>query len=83
MSTRNLLHKEKLDQFIAFLDSKDVEHREGKGTWEVIQVYCESHVEGLNPEWNVIHTKMRGDHFSVPKSLVKLVRQFHKSEFNK
>ena len=82
MSTRNLLHKEKLEQFIAFLDSKDVEHREGKGDWEVIQVYYKSHIKGLNPSWCVIHTKMRGDHLSVPRELVNLVRKFIKSEYN-
>lgn len=82
MSTRNLLHKEKLEQFIAFLDSKDIEHREGKGAWEVIQVYYQSHVDGLNAGWAVIHTKMRGDHLSVPKELVGLVKKFIKSEYN-
>ena len=77
MSTRNLLHKDKLEQFKAFLDHLDVEYREGKGAWEVLQVY--NHKEN---RWYVIHTKMRGDHFSVPQPLLKLVKKFQKSGFN-
>ena len=77
MSTRNLLHKEKLEQFKAFLDSKEIEHREGKGTWEVLQVW-----NSKDERFNVIHTNMRGDHFSVPQPLLKLVKKFQKSEYN-
>ena len=77
MSTRNLLHKEKLEQFKAFLDSKGIEHREGKGTWEVLQVWNRG-----SERFDVIHTRMRGDHFSVPQPLLKLVKKFQKSEYN-
>ena len=77
MSTRNLLHKDKLEQFKAFLDSKEIEYREGKGTWEVLQVWNRG-----SKRFDVIHTSMRGDHFSVPQRLLKLVNRFIKSEYN-
>jgi len=77
MSTRNLLHKEKLEQFKTFLDAKEIEHREGKGTWEVLQVWNRG-----SSRFDVIHTRMRGDHLSIPHPLVKLVRKFQKSEYN-
>ena len=77
MSTRNLLHKEKLDQFKEFLDNQRITYREGKGTWEVIQVWNRG-----SERFDVIHTRMRGDHLSVPQPLIGLVRKFQKSEFN-
>ncbi len=77
MAARNILHKSKLDEFKAWLDKVGIEHRPGKGTWEVLQVRSR-----CGTKWNVIYARgdtnpeLMADHLSVTKHLVPLVTKY-------
>ena len=66
----NLLHKSKLDAFIAYLDANNIGHRPGKGDYQVLQVLT---AKG----WQVVFRKSdMPEHFTVNKALVPTVRRF-------
>lgn len=72
MSTnRCYLHKNKLAEFVDWLDTKGIAHRPGKGPFQVLQV--------LTPEdgWQVVFIKLdMTEHFTVNNKLMPVVRQF-------
>ena len=68
---RCLLHKTKLEEFKAWLDSKGIQHRPGKGDWQVLQV------QTTNFGWQVVFEKKdMPEHFTVNDKLVSVVREF-------
>lgn len=70
MARRNVLHHNHMEPFRAWLDSKGIEHRPGRGAYEVMQIKQGS-------EWRAVFTKARApEHVSVPETLVALVRRF-------
>jgi len=69
VSARNLLHRNKYADFIAWLHENGYQHRAGKGMWQLQQVFCDG-------EWVPIYDRMRGDHLSIPDKMHWLVRRF-------
>lgn len=70
MTARNLLHKDKLEGFKSWLDSKGREHRPGGGAWQVLQVRWGS-------GWQAIFERASmPEHLSVPGPLIPLVRAY-------
>lgn len=70
MARRNLLHRSKLDEFVAFLDQNEITHRPGRGDWEVLQIQME------DGRWQCIFDRIKGDHYTVPNPLIRLVERF-------
>ena len=74
MARRNLLHVDKLEDFKDWLNREMIEHRPGKGTWEVLQVKTD---DGI---WPKIYDRGTGErkltHYTVQDKLVPLVQQF-------
>ena len=77
MAARNILHKDKLQEFKDWLDKCGIEHRPGRGHWEMLQVRSK-----CGTKWNVIYARgdtdpnMMADHLSVTKHLVPLVTRY-------
>jgi hypothetical protein len=68
---RCTLHKNKLDEFKAWLDNSNIAHRPGLGEWQVLQV--------LTPEygWQCVFKRVRmPEHFSVNEKLMSTVQKF-------
>lgn len=65
-----LLHKDKLQAFKDWLDSKGINHREGIGSYQVLQVFQQGHWMGVFRRDNMI------EHLSVDVRLEELVRAF-------
>jgi hypothetical protein len=55
------LTKDTLEEFKAWLDSKGIAHRPGKGEWQVLQVYVEDH------GFQVLFTNKRGEYTANDK----------------
>lgn len=70
MANRYLLHKTKLDEFKKFLDKMEITHREGRGAHQIMQIKMD------DCKWQCIWDRSRGDHYSVPEPLVKIVTIF-------
>lgn len=70
MAARNLLHKDKLEAFKAWLDFTEREYRPGRGDWQVLQVKLRS---GWVP---VFERAEMPEHLTVPEKLIGLVRLF-------
>jgi hypothetical protein len=69
--SRCLLHKSKLEEFKAFLDSEGLPHRPGKGQWQVLQV-CKD-----GRHWNSIFIRNEmPEHFTTDRHLDSLVVKF-------
>lgn len=69
--SRHILHKSKLEDFKAWLDKKDIPHRDGKGAYQVLQI--------LTPifGWQCVFIKeAMPEHFSVNEKLIPIVRRF-------
>ena len=74
MANRCTLHKNKLEDFKAFLDKNVTAYRPGKGTWQVLQV--------LTPDsgWQCIYERAdMPEHFTVQDKLMPIVWAFLKS----
>lgn len=71
--SRNLLHKNKLEEFKSWLDSQEIPHRPGTGEWQILGIqYCRS-------EWWYVCERIKmPEHYSVDKRLDQLVRRFCK-----
>lgn len=65
-----LLHKDKLQAFKDWLDSKGINHRESKDTYQVHQVYQQGQWMGVFRRNNMI------EHLTVDVRLEELVRAF-------
>lgn len=70
---RNLLHKDKLDEFKAWLDKNGIRHREAKGPYQVLQV-CKD-----GTHWNCIYERNHmPEHLTTDRHLDSLVIRFCK-----
>lgn len=70
MVARNLLHKDKLEGFKLWLDSRGREHRPGRGDWQALQI---RHGAG----WLPIFTRREmQEHLSVPGPIIPLVQAY-------
>jgi hypothetical protein len=56
---RNMLHVNKLEEFKRWLDSREIPHREGVGTYQVLQVKCGEH-------WPAIYFRTRNKSGTAP-----------------
>lgn len=71
--SRNLLHKNKLEDFKAWLDKKGIKHRPGKGAFQVLQV------NNVKNYWNAVYERIEmPEHLTVVCHLEGLVRAFIK-----
>lgn len=68
--SRCLLHKSKLEAFKAWLTASGIEHRGGRGVWQVLQV---RHRDG----WQCIFDRgVAPEHYTVALPLERTVRRF-------
>ena len=72
MAERGELHHTHLPTFRAWLDQQGIEHRPGRGAFEVMQVKYPKHYRAI---YRRAHAP---EHVSVPKGLHPLVRRFLK-----
>lgn len=69
--SRCLLHKNKLEQFKAWLDSQEILHRPSKGDYQVLQV-CKD-----GKHWNCVYIRHEmPEHFTTDRHLDSLVVKF-------
>jgi len=69
MANRCTLHKFKIDEFVDWLDKEDIEWRDGKGDWQVLQVKTDK-------GWSPIYTRIKGDHLVIQQALKSIVKRF-------
>ncbi|MCA9013447.1 MAG: hypothetical protein KDB01_27040 [Planctomycetaceae bacterium] len=69
MATRGMLHKNKLKDFISWLDSEGIAHREGKGVYEVFQIKT-------RVGWKAVFLRHRSDHVTLPYAVVPIVKKY-------
>lgn len=73
--SRELLHVKDLEAFKTWLTAEGIEHRDGRGIYQVIQIYW---AQG----WRVIYERENTHagkalvHYTVPFELTGLVRRF-------
>lgn len=71
MAIGNLLHVTKLEEFKAWLTSKGVAYRPGKGEYQVLQVHLG------DAGWAVVYRRNNArEHFSLNQTLEPLVKRF-------
>ena len=71
--SKNLLHKTKLEQFKAWLDANHIEHRPGRGDWQLLQVK-------VGKTWQTVFERAwMPEHVTVPWPLESIVHKFIKS----
>jgi hypothetical protein len=71
--SRNLLHKDKLDTFKQWLDAKGIQHRSGRGDWQLLQVLYDGKT------WACIYDRYSVlEHLTADHRLDSLVRRFIK-----
>lgn len=74
---RNLLHKTKLNEFKAWLDSEGVEHRPGRGDYQVLQVCID------RKHWlGVYERNVMLEHYSTDRRLDPIVRRYCRQREN-
>lgn len=72
--SRNLLHKSKLTDFKTFLDSVGIEHRPGRGDYQILQVKTKS------GQWQCVFDRLDApEHYTVAWPLEPIVHRFIKS----
>lgn len=73
MANRNMLHMPKLEALKEWLACKGIEHRDGKGEWEVLQVLQDG-------EWRKVYKRLNmKEHYTVQSKLVPLISEFVKN----
>ena len=71
MPVADLLHINRLDEFVAWLDANQIPHRPGKGEYQVMQV------KTTHAGWQVVYRrKEMPENFSLNNRLAGLVRKF-------
>lgn len=76
--SRCLLHITKLDEFKKFLDKEGLQHRDGRGEWQVLQV-CKD-----GKHWNNVYSRLNmPEHFTTDRHLDNLVAKFCRQDRNK
>lgn len=72
--SRNLLHKNKLDDFKAWLTSQGILHRPGRGAYQVLQVALSRKVP---IQWGVVFDRDTApEHYTVTWPLEATVRRY-------
>lgn len=70
MANRSLLHKSKMEDFKAWLTVNSINHRPGRGDWQILQVQT---LDG----WQVIYERAHmPEHVTVPEPLTNIVLRF-------
>lgn len=70
MPARNLLHKNDVPTFLAWLDLKGIAHRPGRGDWQICQIQ-------RNDGWFPLFSRANmPEHVTVPDRLNQLVRVY-------
>lgn len=68
---RNLLHKKRLEDFKEWLTAQGVEHRPGRGAFQVLQVMTD------RKSWQVVYDRIEApEHYTVTGPMEYLVRRF-------
>ncbi|MDH2524667.1 hypothetical protein [Acinetobacter baumannii] len=75
MSKRALLHKSKLEDFKSWLIANQIQYRDGKGDFQVLQVE-------VKDRFYPIYDRFQGDHFTTQRELIPLVKRYIASEKN-
>ncbi|MHC3123191.1 hypothetical protein [Acinetobacter sp. GN11] len=75
MSKRALLHKSKLESFKSWLIENQIQYREGKGDFQVLQVEAKD-------RFYPIYDRFQGDHLTAQRELIPLVKRYIASEKN-
>lgn len=71
MALRNLLHKNKVIAFLAWLTEIGIEHRPGAGAYELAQI---NHPPG---QWSKLYRRdVMAEHVTVQEALLPVVHQF-------
>jgi hypothetical protein len=71
MAQRHLLHKNKVADFVAWLDHRGIPNRAGRGEYELLQV------RRSDGQWFKLYRReSMPEHVTVQQPLVDLVRQF-------
>lgn len=69
--SRNLLAKHKLPDFVQFLRHSNIQYRDGRGDYDVLQVLTP------NASWQCIFERHKSTvHYTVAQPLEGIVRQF-------
>ena len=73
--SRCLLHKNKLDDFRAWLMAEGIAHRSGRGDYQVLQVQLK------NGQWQCVFDRLDApEHYTVAAPLEGVVRQFIRAQ---
>ncbi|MBI1415554.1 hypothetical protein GU240_19025 [Acinetobacter baumannii] len=75
MSKRALLHKSKLEDFKSWLIANQIQYREGKGDFQVLQVE-------VKDRFYPIYDRLQGAHFTTQRELIPLVKRYIASKKN-
>lgn len=76
--SRNLLHKTKLEAFKTWCDANHIEHRPGRGTYEVLQIKTK---KGY---WQCVFDRLDApEHYTVAWPIESVVRRFIRDERSK
>lgn len=68
---RHLLHKSKVEDFKAWLDTQGISHRPGRGEYEILQVLR------ADGQWFKLYRRNHmPEHVTVQEPLVALVRRY-------
>jgi len=72
--SRNLLHKDKLEELKQWLDTQGIEYRPGRGDWQLMQVR-----QPGRTQWDVIYERLHmPEHVTVTHPLEGLIHRFIK-----
>lgn len=66
---RGLLHKSKLEDFKSFLVDQNIQYRNGKSDYQVLQIE-------VNGRFYPIYDRYSGDHFTTQRELFPLIRTY-------
>lgn len=75
MFKRATLHKSKLESFKSWLIENQIQYRDGKGDFQVLQVE-------VKDRFYPIYNRLQGDHLTTQRELTPLVKRYIASEKN-
>ncbi len=74
--SRNLLHKSKLEPLKGWLTTHGIEHRPGRGDYQVLQIRTNARTQ----HWQCVFDRaVAQEHYTVAAPLEPLVRRFIKA----
>lgn len=78
--SRNLLHKSKLGALKEWLDKNKIEHRPGRGDWQVLQIKVKNGFQCIFDRFDVTNgqkdVRMTPEHYTVDRRLEGLIFRF-------